>query len=114
MATFSKVILSGSTDGRAIKIGATATPGTVVHTADATALDEIYIYAVNSDPDPKKVTVEFGGVAVPDDLIEAIVPGESGLFVLAPGLLLTNSLVVRAFAETVNVVMIHGHVNRIV
>lgn len=113
MATFSKVVLSGSTNGRAVKISATATPGTVIHTADATALDEIWLYAMNSDAEPKKLTIEFGGVTAPDDLIEVVVPGESGLAVVAPGLLLTNSLVVRAFAETTNVVMVHGHVNRI-
>lgn len=113
MATFSKIILSGSTNGRAIKIAATATPGTIIHTTGASATDEIHLFASNTDPDAKKVTIEFGGTTAPDDLIEAIVPGEGGLFVLVPGLVLTNSLVVRAFAETLNVVMIHGYVNRI-
>lgn len=113
MTTFSKVVLSGSTDGRAIKLTATATPGTVIHTADASALEEIYLLAVNSASTPKNVTVEFGGVSSPDDLIEVQVPAGGGLFSILPGLILTNSLVVRSFAETTNVVMIHGYVNRI-
>jgi hypothetical protein len=33
MATFSKRILSGSTDGKAIKVVQTATAGTTIHTA---------------------------------------------------------------------------------
>jgi hypothetical protein len=51
MATFSKIVLSGSTDGRMIKVAATATAGTTIHTGSATAttFDEIWLYAVNSD-----------------------------------------------------------------
>jgi hypothetical protein len=36
MATFSKIVLSGSTDGRMIKVAATATAGTTIHTGSAT------------------------------------------------------------------------------
>ena len=50
MATFSKTILSGSTDGRGIKVAATATAGPLIHTGSATAttLDEFWLYAVNT------------------------------------------------------------------
>ncbi|NBV35786.1 MAG: hypothetical protein EBR94_00725 [Bacteroidetes bacterium] len=37
MATFSKIALSGSTDGRMIKVAATATAGTTLHTGSTTA-----------------------------------------------------------------------------
>ena len=113
MATYSKLTLSGSTDGRQIKVQATATAGTLIHTADATALDEIWLYAVNSDTTAHKLTIEFGGVSSPDDLIEVTVPAESGYMCVVPGLVLTNSLVVRAFAATTNVVMIAGYCHRI-
>ena len=33
MATFTKKKLSGSTDGKPIAVAATATPGTLIHTA---------------------------------------------------------------------------------
>ena len=48
MATFTKKILSGSTDGKSIKVAATATAGTTIHTGSATVttLDEVWIYAV--------------------------------------------------------------------
>lgn len=118
MATFSKLTLSGSTDGRGIKVGATATPGTTIHTASSTSthFDEIWLYAVNSDTTARKLTVEFGGTSSPDDLIELTVPAESGLVLISPGLVVkgnTTPLVVRAFCATTNVVMIHGYVNRI-
>ena len=38
---------------------------------------------------------------------------EAGLVTVIPGLLLTGSLVVKAFAGTANVIVLHGFVNRI-
>ena len=113
MATFSKIQPSGGTTGKNVKVAATATPGTLIHTAHATAIDEIWLWAVNSDTTDRKLTVEFGGVASPDDTIEVTIPAESGLVLVIPGLTLTNSLVVRAFAATANVVLINGYINRI-
>ena len=108
-----KLKLSGSTDGRLIKVVPTSTPGTAIHTAHASSLDEIYLYAVNSDSVDRKLTIEYGGVASPDDLIELTIAAESGLVLVLPGLLLTNSLLLKAFAETANVIMVGGFVNRI-
>lgn len=118
MATFSKLVLSGSTDGRAIKVAATGTPGTTIHTGSATAatIDEIWLYATNTDTTARKLTIEWGGVSSPDDLIELTIPAESGLTLVAPGLLIKGNatpLVVRAFCASANVVTIHGYVNRI-
>jgi hypothetical protein len=112
MARFSKIKLSGSTDGRNIKVAATSTPGTTIHTADSTNTDEIWIWAVNSDTTDRKLTVEFGGTTAPDDLVEYTVPAEDGLYLIIPGLTLTNSVVVKAFAATANVITINGYVNR--
>jgi hypothetical protein len=118
MAAFSKLVLSGSTDGRAIKVAATATPGTTIHTGSATAttLDEIWLYATNTDTTARKLTIEWGSTSSPDDLIELTIPAESGLTLIAPGLLIKGNatpLVVRAFAASANVVTVHGYVNRI-
>ncbi len=114
MATFTKLKLSGSTDGKAIKVVQTATAGTTIHTAHSTALDEIWLYAHNSSAAMVKLTLEFGGTAAPDDHIEInIGPEGTGLVLVSPGLLLTNSLVVKAFAATTNVVTLTGYVNRI-
>jgi len=113
MATFSKQVFSGSTNGRMIKVGATATPGTLIHTSHATGLDEIWLYAVNSDSTDRKLTIEFGGTSAPDDLIEFTVKAENGLYLIVPGMILTGSTEVRAFAATTNVISIGGYVNRI-
>ena len=118
MATFNKSILSGSTDGRGIKVAATATAGTLIHTASSTAttLDEIWLYAVNTSASAVKLTVEWGGVSSPDDHIEYTVPAEAGLYLITAGLIIKGNatpLVVRAFAATTNVLVVHGYVNRI-
>ena len=118
MATFSKIALSGSTDGKMVKVVATTTAGTTIHTGSSTAttFDEVWLYAVNSSASGVKLTIEWGSTASPDDLIEQTIPAESGLYLISPGLVLKGNatpLVVRAFAATTNVINIAGYVNRI-
>ena len=118
MATFSKQILSGSTDGKAIKVAATTSAGTTIHTGSTTAttLDEVWLYAVNSSASDVKLTIQWGGTTSPDDDIEYTVKAENGLYLIVPGLILkgnATALVVRAFAATANVICISGYVNRI-
>ena len=116
MATFTKVLLSGSTNGRGILVAATATAGTVVHTAVAgtSSLDEVWLYAHNTSASAVKLTIEYGGTTAPNDHIEVNIGADgTGLILVAPGILLQNGLVVRAFAGTANVLNIFGYVNRI-
>lgn len=100
--------LSGSTDGRGIKIGATATPGTLIHTAQASATDmdvcEVQVY--NSDTVDRTVTFECGGVTSPDDHVKRTIPAGETVAVPIPGL--RNSLVLRAFASQANVLTVTG------
>lgn len=119
MATFTKTILSGSTDGKGILVTATGTAGTLIHTGSnvASTLDEVWLYAVNSSANSVKLTIEWGGTTAPNDLIELTVLPESGLVTIAPGLLIkgnaSSQLNVRAFAATGSVISVHGFVNQI-
>ena len=119
MATFTKTKLSGSTDGRGIKVAATSSAGTTIHTGSATATtyDEIWLYAINTDSTDRKLTLEWGGTTSPDDLIEQTITAEGGLTLVTPGLLLkgnaSTALIVKAFAATTNVIILHGFVNQI-
>ena len=119
MATYSKLPLSGGTaNGRAIKVAATATAGTTIHTGSTTTTtyDEVWIYAMNTSATAVKLTLEWGGTTSPDDLIEVTIQPEAGLVTIAPGLIIkgaTTALIVRAFADTANVITIHGFVNQI-
>lgn len=113
MTTFTKQLLSGSTNGRPIKVVATATAGTTIHTAHATDKDEVWLWASNTDTVARKLTIEFGGTTSPDDTIEVGLAGEPGLVLIIPGIPLTGGVVVKAFAASANVVNIVGFANRI-
>jgi hypothetical protein len=114
MATFSKIPLSGSTNGKGIQVAATSTPGTTIHTAvsGTTDFDELWIYAVNISESSVKLTIEYGGTAGADN-VEITIPGEAGLTLVIPGLFLNNAQVVTAFAATTNTITLHGYVNRV-
>jgi hypothetical protein len=119
MATFTKVALSGSTQGKGIKVVATASTGTTIHATgtSSTIIDEIWLYAYNSSTGPISLTVEFGGTTSPDNNIKIDIPPTSGLTLVVPGLILTGTgaaaNTVTAFAGTANVVTLSGYVNRI-
>ena len=201
MATFSKQILSGSTDGKGIKVAATASSGTTIHTASSTAttLDEIWLYAQLNNPSSAALTVsnkaltsnvatittsaahglfvsdtvkitgvdttfngtwtlttvpttttftfartasnvtsaaatgsvypaataalqnvrltlQWGGTTAVDDDITYTVTNQNGLYLIASGLILKGNatpLVLRAYADVANTVVLHGYVNRI-
>jgi hypothetical protein len=115
MATYTKRLLSNSTNGKQIKVAATTTAGTAIHTAVAGTgdLDEVWLWAVNNHTVTVELCVEFGGATDPDDLICVSLPARQGLVLVVPGLLLQNGLGVAAFAGVANVVSISGFVNRI-
>lgn len=119
MATFSKLHLSGSTNGQPILVAATASAGTVVHTTgvSSSVIDEVWLYAHNTSTSAVVLTVEYGGTSNPLNRILLSIPPQSGLTLVLPGLTLSGDgavgRVVRAFASTTNVVTASGYVNRV-
>lgn len=118
MATFTKTILSGSTDGRGILVTATSGTGTTIHTGPTNTahLHEVWLYAQNYDTTDRKLTVQWGGTTAGTDEIEFTVKAESGLYLIVPGLILrgnATALVVRAVAATATSLVMHGYVNTI-
>lgn len=119
MATLSKVLLSGSTGGKQIKVAATATAGTTIHTTgtSSSVLDEVWIYATNSHTSNVELTIEWGGTTSPDDLMALTVPARAGDTLVIAGRILSGDgsagRVIRAFAATADKILIAGYVNRI-
>jgi len=119
MATYSKELLSGSTNGKAIKVVATASTGTTIHATgtSATVEDEIWLYAYNSSSSAVVLTLQFGGTTAVDNDIKLLIPATSGLTLVVPGLILTGTgsaaNTIYAYAGTANVVTVNGYVNRI-
>lgn len=118
MATLSKQTLSGSTNGRGIKV-TTAAPidgsDTTIHTAvsGTTDTDLITLFAYNDDTVERTLHLGWGGTTDPDDFIILAIPSQSGLTLVTADLPLRNSLVVVASASVANVIVIYGYVNRI-
>lgn len=109
-------VLSGSTNGRGVKITSTvAGSGNTVHTtvtgAGAGTFDELYLYAVNLATTDKLITLNFGGTAS-GDKIPFTVPYKDGLYTLINGLRLNGGVLVRAYAASACTVIVHGVVNR--
>ena len=115
MATYSKELLSHSTNGRNIEVAATSSAGTSIHTcaAGTTYKDEIWLYACNTSSSDVKLTLEFGGTTSADDHIEITITTEAGWVLVCPGLLLQNGLIVKAFAASASAININGFVNNI-
>jgi hypothetical protein len=118
MPTYSKVKLSASTSGRPIKVAATGSAGTIIHTTLGTAsTDEVYLYANNTDLTTKTLVIQWGGTSSPDDSIIVGIAAQAGIFLVIPGLILVDTgsaLTIRAYTDTTNVINITGYVNRIV
>jgi len=115
MANYSALILSGSTNGRNILVVATATPGTLIHTAHATALDYVDLEACNTSGTARVLTIERGGVTDPNDLMEVTIPSDGNWGTIDSGVApLTGSVVIRAFcAATASTINIRGGVRRV-
>jgi hypothetical protein len=117
MATITRQLLSGSTNGKAIKIAATATAGTTVHTAvsGTTSFDEVYLWLTNTDTSARTVTVEYGTVTAPDGHVVDTysLPNNSLPIPILTGQVLQNSLVIGVYASVTNVILATGYVNRI-
>jgi len=121
MATFTKVLLSGSSQGKAIKIAATTSGsnGTTLHATGTSSsiIDELWLYAYNSSSSAVTLTIQWGGITAVDNEFKITIPPTTGLTLVVPGLILTGdgttATTTRAYAGTTNVITISGYVNRI-
>lgn len=92
--------------------------GTTIHqtTTTSTTLDEVWLYAYNSDISPRLLVIQYSGSTYIDDDIKITIPPQSGLTLVVPGLILANSgsaNFIYAYASAANVITISGYVNRI-
>ena len=116
MATYTKLPLSGSINGKQIFITATTSgSATPIHTAvDGTgSLDEIYLYAYNDGTSSMLTSILWGGTTEPNDVSRYSVLPRAGRILLVDGKLIQNSLVVSAYTSASGFVAIDGFVNRI-
>lgn len=119
MATFTKTLLSASSQGQPITVVATASSGTTIHATGTSAsiIDEMWLYANNTSSSPVLLTVQFGGTGAVQNAKPITLAPQSGDVLIVAGLPLTGdgttATTTRAFAATASVVTISGYVNRI-
>ena len=119
MATYSKQLLSASSQGQPITVVATASTGTTIHATgtSASVIDEVWLYAVNTSSAPVTLTIQYGGTGAVVNAIPIVIPADIGLLLVVPGLVLTGTgsaaSNIYAYADTANVLTISGYVNRI-
>lgn len=119
MADITKELFSGSSGGRGIKIGATVSPGTLVHATgtSATIKDEVWLALQNNDTSEREAIIQWGDVTSVDDDVRVTIPSRVGLIVAIPGHCLSGTGAaarnVRVYCATTNVLVAHGFVNRI-
>ena len=118
MAVYSIEVLSGSTNGLGIKVTGTSSAASVdIHTAvtGTTDIDLVTLYAVNQDADGEARTLHlgFGGETDPDNIISVPVPNKVGPVAVLDRLPLRNTLVITAWVDEANDVMVYGRVERV-
>lgn len=79
MANYTKIPLSGSTNGRGILVtGTTATDGTTLHTVATGAAagdgDDVTLQCYNSATETQTIIVAWGGTTAPNDIWKIDVP----------------------------------------
>ena len=112
--------------GNYVASPANSTIGTIVHTAvagtTAGTFDEIWLWATNNHTADVTLTIELGAPAVtallpqyyPSNRIVQTIPFQKGEFLVLPGFIAQNGMVIRAVASVANVVTLTGFVNAIV
>ena len=122
MATYTKVLLSGSTQGQPITVVATASTGTTIHATGTSSsiIDEVWLYANNTTTSPVLLTIQFGGTGAVQHAKPITLSPQSGDVLVVAGLPLTGTgggsptaNTVYAFAGTASVITISGYANRI-
>jgi hypothetical protein len=118
MASYSKIILSGSTDGAGIMVtGTTPSGGNTIHTGvtgAAASLDEVWLYVHNTATSSREIGIQWGATAANARFKYTVTSRDvDGLHLIVPGLPIRNAKVIKAWATAADVLSIWGHVNRL-
>ena len=116
ISAIERIVLSGSTNGRGIKITGTTSGGAnTIHTATSTlgVIDEVWLYCYNSGGADLVLYLCLGGTTDPDDIVKVTIPAQTGDILVLSGECFNGGVVIKAYAQTTNYLVIRGYVNRI-
>ena len=114
MPTYTKVPLSAAISGQQIQItGALITQLTTIHTPAASAYDEVWLYATNTDTADRQLVITWASTGLAGQMY-ATIPYQAGRVLIVDGKLLSGTAnSVKAYAATGNAINLDGFVNRI-
>ena len=118
MATYTSVLLSGSSNGKLISSTQIVGPGVTLHVPSTLGShDEVYLWAVNNSTHDRLLTVEWGTTALANNITFTVPATGQGPYAIVPGLRITGSTnTVSAFAASSSspgLMVLGGYVNRI-
>jgi hypothetical protein len=119
MATYSKQLLSQSSNGKAINITATLSSTTLIHTTQVSSsvLDEVWLYATNSTTSDITFNLLYGGTDFANDvLFDGVIEAYAGSVLVCPGLIArgNNSIGFSIYGNSsISGINVFGYVNRI-
>lgn len=120
MATYSKELLSESSNGKSITVAASGSSTTALHTtaSAATSIDEVWLYATNHTDSDVILNVLYGGTNFTTDvLFKGVIEAYAGSVLICPGLIAkgdgTTGLSIYGNVSVASSINIFGYVNRI-
>ena len=119
MGTYSKIILSGSTDGAGINASGTAPSlGALIHTAvtgAAQSIDEVWLYAYCQVTTARDLGVCIGPTTNVNSRFTYTITADDqkGLYLVMPGMVCRNAALVKAYTTAATGgINVFGYVNR--
>jgi len=116
ISAIERIPISGCSNGRGIKITGTTSGGAnTIHTATSTdgVIDEVWLYCYNSGSTDIALFLCLGGTTDPDDIVKVTIPFQTGDILVLSGECFNGGVVIKAYAQTANLLVIRGYVNRI-
>jgi hypothetical protein len=120
MATYTKQLLSQSTNGKSINIVATDSNTTTIHTTQPSSgiIDEVWLYATNSTTSDIMFNLLYGGTNFTTDILfEGVIEAYGGNTLICPALIAkgdgANGLSIYGNSSVASGINVFGYVNRI-
>lgn len=115
---FTAMTLSGATNGRVIKVSATATAGTTIHTATSSDMaegcDEVWLWAGSTHSAGINATLHINSGGDDNQAINfRVPPAYTGPIAILAGHRVCDGVVITATCSVAERVAIWGNVNRI-
>ena len=114
---YTATTLSAATNGRLIKITATATPGTTIHTATSfdapEGVDEVWLNAGSTSGSPINGTIHINSANDSESINFRVPAAYNGPIMVLGGHRVCDGVVITATASVTERIAIWGNVNRI-